>query len=483
MSIHEKSGDALHVLLADADELRPVLPEGLADNAILLAAQAEQDPGRAGVPFLDRPDADPNELPAQRWGLIAPEGEDGDALLDAISPLRALREHEQGTPAMVFRLPRHMDTAAALAWRDKTYRRLPARERPRFLLLLGDLPQLSIELQHVLAHSAFAGRLAFSDSAGRPDLAAYVAYARKVQAAAASQAGARAESPEVLLYAAPDGTEATRLGNLLLVTPCHDALSSEWRTERFGRDGKEAGDAQVFLHAARGARGAVLLSVTHGVGRGRRSWTAEEQRARQGALVLDAKTTLEANHVREGPFLPGGMWLCVACYGAATPPRSAFYAWLKLLARHGAFRSAPQEVLANLPQPELGEVPFVAALPQAALANPEGPLAVVGHSDLAWSYAFTDPDERHLERSSRFSEVLESLARGSRAGVALDILMSYYRDVNDGLRANNQARQDAIAYGQPDPIDPRMHGTRWMLGNDLRGYILLGDPAVRLRAR
>ena len=481
MPAHEQPDHALRVLLADSDELRPVLPEGLPGDSVLLAAQSEQDTGRAAVPFLDRPDADPNDLRAQRWGIIAPEGSDGDALLEAIAPLRALREQEQGALATVFRLPCHMDAAAALAWRDKTYRRIPARERPRFLLLLGELTQLSIELQHVLAHSAFAGRLAFSDGAGRPDLAAYAAYAHKAQAA--SQAGARAGSPEVLLYAAPDGTPATMAGNHLLVTPCHAALGAAgWRTERFGRDGKAAGGSQAFLDAARTVRDGVLLSLTHGLGRRRRGWTAEEQRARQGALVLDAQTTLESEQVRKGSFLPGGVWLSVACYGAATPPRSAFYPWLKLLAQHGAYRSAPQQVLANLPRPEQGEEPFVAALPQAALANPEGPLAFLGHSDLAWIYAFTAPDERHRECSSRFTEVLESLARGSRAGVALDCLMGYYREVNDSLRADNQARQDAIAYEQPDPVDPRSHGTRWMLGNDLRGYILLGDPAVRLPA-
>ena len=126
MSRREKSDEALHVLLADAGEFRPVLPEGLPGDALLLAAQAEQDPSRAGVPFLDRPDAAPNDLPAQRWGIVAPEGNDGDALLEAIAPLRALREHEQGAPAMVFRLP-HLDLPRAGRRPEHCRRRAPVQ--------------------------------------------------------------------------------------------------------------------------------------------------------------------------------------------------------------------------------------------------------------------------------------------------------------------------------------------------------------------
>ena len=119
--------------------------------------------------------------------------------------------------------------------------------------------------------------------------------------------------------------------------------------------------------------------------------------------------------------------------------------------------------------------------PPARTAAAAG-LRLIGHSDLARRLGFTDSDDMNLNRSERFSDVLDSFARGSRAGVALDLLMEHFRDVNDTLRAYHQARQDAFAFGQPDPVDPRKHGYRWILGNDLRGYILLGDPAVRLQS-
>ncbi|MFY0577892.1 hypothetical protein ACN28S_29420 [Cystobacter fuscus] len=66
-------------------------------------------------------------------------------------------------------------------------------------------------------------------------------------------------------------------------------------------------------------------------------------------------------------------------------------------------------------------------------------------------------------------------------GVALDALMRSFRDVNDSLMSAYQERQEALEEERPDPIDPKLLGYLWMLRNDLRGYLLLGDPAVRLQ--
>ena len=146
------------------------------------------------------------------------------------------------------------------------------------------------------------------------------------------------------------------------------------------------------------------------------------------------------------------MWFCLACFGAATPPRSMFYSWLAMLGGQPAYENLLEDVLRSLPRP--GERPFVAALPQAALANPEGPLAVIGHSDLAWVFGFAEGNGVSQSRASRIVSVLEVLANGSRAGVALDALMSVYRDVNDGLMADYQTRQDALTEGRRDPVEP-----------------------------
>jgi hypothetical protein len=117
---------------------------------------------------------------------------------------------------------------------------------------------------------------------------------------------------------------------------------------------------------------------------------------------------------------------------------------------------------------------------QAALANPHGPLAMIGHVDLAWTYSFSDPRNLARRVPARILSVLDAWLRRARAGVALDALMRFYREANDALMERYQAQADAQVDGLPDPTDPAERAQLWMLRNDLRGYVLLGDPAARL---
>jgi len=475
----------LHLLLARADDGQPVLPAGLPEETVQGAPRPEKLPGRAEVPSLETPDANPNDLPAQRWGVVAPEGEEGEALLRALAPLVEHRERQQGAPVRVYRVPANMDARQAVAWRRDVYQHeaVPQEERPKYLLLLGDLHQMSMEFQHVVAHGAYVGRLHVATPSGAPDLAGYRAYVEKVLASE-SRVGSE-EAAEVLLYCADDGTYATTLGRVLLVEPCAEQVEKRWRRRHPALRSRllndESVDREELLRTGGAARSGVMLSVSHGLGKPRQGWSSlEQQRASQGALRLASGEALTAEELRNTPFLPEGMWFCLACFGAATPPRSAFQAWLTLLAREGGQKDLSREVLESLPKE--GERPFLAALPQAALANPRGPLAVIGHSDLAWTYGFTAGGSSR-SRASRIAGALEVLANGSRAGVALDALMRAYREVNDGLMAEYQERQDARLEGRPDPVDPVEHATRWMERNDLRGYVLLGDPAARLCLR
>jgi hypothetical protein len=488
MSPAEKRPQAherLQLLLADAKAHRPVLEEGLAVESTRKAPPPRALPRRVEVPTWERPDADPNHLGAQRWGVIAPEGELGDSLLRAIAPLIEHREKQQGAAAKVYRVRPGMDAAAAALWRETVLMEesVPQRERPWYLLLLGDLHHVSMELQQVLAHGACVGRLHVGHPEGEVDLSGYAAYARKVLA---HEQSAEAEAPDVLLYTVRDGTAATEAGQRLLVEPCLEAMRTRWKKERPGLEPREvphdAGSVEGWVRAAGQARAGVMLSVSHGMGRPRAGWaSAEEQRALQGALCVGPGVKLTAEEVRHKPFLPGGLWFTVACFGAATPDTSAYAVWMEQLAREGATSSQSERVQWSLPK--AGERPFVAALPQALLANEQGPLAVVGHSDLAWQLSFVSMDTLGGSRASRILSALEVVANGSRVGVAHHALMREYRAVNDRLMAGYQAQQEALLYGTPDPTDPVKQGHLWMLRNDLRGYVLLGDPAARLAVR
>lgn len=486
----------LQLLLAHAQTGRPALDDGLSGDALAHAPKPAKLPGNADALLLDAPDQDPNDLPHQRWGVVAPEGKAGDLMLDAMAPLIRQREQEQGASARIYRVAPGMSARDAVRWRNDVYRAedVPEAERTRYLMVLGDLHHVSLELQQVMAHSAFVGRVHVGDAGGEPDADGYAAYAAKaVMHAQTVENAAQAHAPRLLLYVANDGTQATTMGRVQLVEPCRATFAKRAEANAAMRDvalvispdahaPRDGSPPGALLRAAETSRPAILLSVTHGQGAPVAGWgSTTRQRAEQGALVLGDGTILDAATLRGRRFLPGGMWFCLACFGAGTPQQSVFHAWLSSLVSHGVPRGILASVLASLPGPD-DPRPFISAMPQAALANPHGPLAMISHVDLAWTYSFSDPRRMAKSIPSRILSVLDAWLRRARAGVALDALMRFYREANDGLMQGYQAQADAQVDGVPDPTDPLERAQLWMLRNDLRGYVLLGDPAARLSA-
>ena len=352
---------------------------------------------------------------------------------------------------------------------------VPEEERPWYLLLLGDLHHVSMELQQVLGHSACVGRL----HVGTPGRAGCRGLHGLRQEGARSRAVHRrgGATRAAALHGAGrhlrDGGGAPAPGG---AGPGGDARRSgrrsgpRWSPQLLPHDGTSL---EPLLRAAGQARAGVLLSVSHGLGRPKKGWASPGGAAgAPGGPVGGPGAGAHGGGVRHTPFLPGGLWFCVACFGAATPDQSAYAAWLSQLAQQGAFPGNVEQVRRSLPQP--GERPFVAALPQALLANEQGPLALIGHSDLAWQMSFVDLEAGWRSRASRILGALQVVANGSRVGLGFQALMRAYRETNDSLMAGYQAQEDARLDGTPDSTDWVKQGNLWMLRNDLRGYVLLG---------
>lgn len=166
----------------------------------------------------------------------------------------------------------------------------------------------------------------------------------------------------------------------------------------------------------------------------------------------------------------------LACYGAGTPDSSAYYHWLQTLNQTGGFRAQASDVLKGLPRS--GERPFIAALPQAVLQNLDGPLAFIGHIDLAWTYSFQDLDSGEaINRPGKFVQIVSELLRGYRCGIAFRALMLALGSANSELATLYD--RTAMASAPAAALDSR-RGHLWMLRQDLAGYVVLGDPAVRM---
>ncbi|QSQ23214.1 hypothetical protein JY651_50455 [Pyxidicoccus parkwayensis] len=466
---------SLELLLAHADDGQPVLPAGLPMEALHFPSKPEP---------LDLPErlwdasGDHDRLPRQRWGLVVPQGAQGQQLLARVRRLREHREAQQGgKPARVYCVPPGMDGASAANWKRTVFRdeAVSEPERPRYLLLLGDLDQVSLELQQELGTDAFVGRLTFPTDEG------YDAYVDKVLRWEATEA--RAHRPRVLFYTAQDDSGATRQGREMLIEPgvsdCRSRRTDEGRPlvevhDIIGRVGDPLGG---LLARAAEPGPAVLFSLSHGAGAPREGWSSlAQQHARQGALVLPGGQLLTAADLAAKPFLPGGVWFCLACFSAGTPAPSSYTPWLRDLAS-----TVPEaaRILAG-PLPRLGDRPFIAALPQAVLANREGPLAVIGHVDLAWSSGFNDHGRG---MPSRFLGVIQALLESRRVGAAIHTLLRFFGEANSALAALYLREALEREAGKPCSVASQDKAELWVRRQDLASYVLLGDPAARLALR
>ncbi len=206
---------------------------------------------------------------------------------------------------------------------------------------------------------------------------------------------------EAWLWGVRDGSSATKLGEQGLLAPieqrCQNNPYPYLRLPRRHPLSLEPSSRDNFLRSTNTSVPTFLLSLSHGAGKSASAWgSVAKQRQCQGGLYFGPNEVLYAADVATGPFLPGGFWFYFACLGAGTPRVSTYCLWMKLLLSSGEVQTesvrlqleAIQSVIP--PDSSVGGRPFVAALPQAVLANPEGPIGVIGHVDLAWSYSFGD---------------------------------------------------------------------------------------------
>ena len=464
-----------------ADDAGQALEGGL-DLAALAETGHDAEPPQASSKLEPDPSGDPCSLPDQGWSVIACRGEAGDRLLALAAPLVEKRARDQDAEVTIYRVRPGMSTPEAARWLRRIFIGNKLEEEiPGYVLIVGDFDQVSLELQQILSTEPgiHVGRLAFD----RADQ--YEAYIAKLLRSERSPPAGRARS---LFFTAEDGTRATALGHRSLMRPVMaDALSLAERgrfpaSEIVEIPGWGARAGHELLAAAADTRPSILFTCSHGLGPPAGGWPSPAtQRSLQGALSLGPDQVLTGDRVADTLFLPDGIWLLFACFGAGTPAHTPYAHWLHRLANLGEPVGNIDAVLAALPT--AGSAPFVAALPQAALANPEGPLAVIGHVDLAWSYSFQAIEEvGSRDRHRRFFTLVQQLARGSRAGLALSTLLRAREraKLDVAIEADFQARAEGSGY-ESWPRSERMRmGHRWMLHQDIDGYILLGDPAARL---
>jgi hypothetical protein len=145
-----------------------------------------------------------------------------------------------------------------------------------------------------------------------------------------------------------------------------------------------------------------------------------------------------------------------ACFGGGTP-REDLYVFER-----------------DQPPPPIAPRPFTAALPRRLLAHPGGgALACVAHIERGWGSSITgiaaSPQIRQFQRA--IAQVLV----GKPVGIAVQEFNDLSATLSDSLSGLLGKAFQGI------PIDDVALASTWMQRNDAAGFVLLGDPAVRLR--
>lgn len=511
----------IHLLLSrggaeESEALAQGLPFSALDNAVS-KEQAEQLKKRAAqIQNFGDLDAAASDLKKKRWGLVVPgDAAQRSALLGAVAPLIALRAEQIGCkPEELLRknvytadFARCSSQVDAERWFHEVYReesqpvelRRPVRERPDYLLILGDLHQVPEAIHRVLSRMGYyVGRLAFSKEDGSPDLARYESYASRLAAVerAASAAPAEGAGGRVRVIGVADGSSATELGLDQLIAPMLTRLTRD-PEDPVGKalirpDAIRIYSRDELWNEAEPLRDSVLFTMSHGHGGPDSGWARPvEQRAGQGAMSFLRRsprlTAADAAAMRR-PFVPNGIWFMFACYGAGTPAESHYYPWLaQLQEEYGADFAW---VLRSIPAQGGDSRPFIAGLPQTLLSKEDGPLAFIGHLDLAWSYGFQTA--RGQADTEAFEGFIESVVERQRVGAAFQRLNQKLRGAEGRVLNLYSLRQQLAQGGKAGGVgaagaaaglskeQQTSLNEGWMMSQDMSGYVILGDPAVRL---
>jgi hypothetical protein len=414
---------------------------------------------------------DPSNLAQAGWGVIFPYEDPRQparmpAIKDALQPLLDLRRSKAGHYFKVYEGAdgyRPNDTAAKFVARHGAGVSDPAdpEKVPYYLLIVGSPEVIPFHFQYQLDVQYAVGRIDFGG-----DLAAYAHYACNV---VATESGEAMVARRATFFGSSNPDDrATQLSASHLVEPLGQYIEKRfgdrWQVNMALREA--ATKARLLGLLAGQERPALLFTACHGIEFPKDDPQGRQERY-QGALLCQdwAGPQMRGGEVPRESYLAGEdlstdldlrglVAFFFACYSAGTPRFDEYTAQ--------AFRERGETI---------ADRPFVAALPKAMLGLPRGALAVVGHVERAWGTSYLG--ERQSTQITVFESAVERLLKGMPVGAA----MEYFNGRHAALSSELAAALENLYLRRPDPYE--LAGL-WTANNDARGYIVLGDPAVRL---
>ena len=413
------------------------------------------------------------ELAEAGWAIVFPKGTPS-AVRDALKPLVEHRKRTAGTRCRVF----DWDRESREEWLADPVRGVRGSEvepdkLPYYILLVGGPDQISYQFQYELDVDYAVGRLSFD----RPE--DYAAYAEAVVRYEHPNTPPKNAREVVYWGTRHDGDGATELSADYLISVLHTekmpdgALTGKKpiaEKQKFGArcflgdtTGMEADKKALLKILQAGAdRPALLFTASHGMGGWKKG--SPEQRANQGALLcqdwsgfgkIKPAHYLTAAEIDPASRHDGMIAFVFACYAAGTP-------------RYDDFLKNP--VGGPI---EIAPDPFVSGLSRRLLTG--GALAVIGHVERAWGYSIQPPGVP--AQLGSFRHMLGRLMAGEQVAHATRDFSQRYATASVSLLNKVNPSQPGAA----KPTDESL-ARDWIERNDAQNYVILGDPAVALRA-
>jgi hypothetical protein len=417
--------------------------------------------------------SDPEKLEESGWGAVFPANTN-PAVVDALRPLLDWRKAQAATQNEKFYKEytggiagvRPNDSKSSWLARQgaENFGPVEPENVPYYLLLVGSPEEIDYKFQYLLDVQYAVGRIYFDT------VEEYANYARSVVESEKQQLQL-GRKISFFGMANPDDA-ATNLSSKNLIQPLTEYVDqwklkgvTPWQAESVLKDEATKQRLADFLGGA--DTPALLLTASHGM-----SFPNGDARQfrHQGALLcqdwpgprqhrgpIPEDLYFSADDLSSDANLWGTIAFFFACYGAGTPMYDEF--------AKQAFKDKREAIAPR---------PFISRLPQKMLSHPKGgALAVIGHVERAWGYSFVWGKGRSL---TAFESSLDTLMKGAPIGYAFEVFNERYGEFATEL---TQTLDDA----QWSKVDPVEVAGKWTANNDAKNYVVLGDPAVRVKVK
>jgi len=379
------------------------------------------------------------------WGLVINKSDK-----DLLEYLKPLIERRKGKVYYYNNEAPYEFIEKYLSW-DADYTKMPY-----YILIVGSIKSVPLELQYLLDVRHSVGRIYFDD------LNDYKLYIKKL-------IEFKPNKDFSVMFFSPIHSEddPTYYSSKYLVKPLVEILTGGEDLEEVRvLEGEKATEENLFK-SLEGQRANILFTASHGLGLPKKH---PDKKILQGAIVCQ-DVELNRNLLKSNKGLITGLDIkerslncdllfMFGCYTAGTLKDSDFKFWV------------PEDVKNSLEEFEASKEDFIAYLPQKLLADPKGPVAVVAHIDPAWVFSFMN-EYQNSQRLEPFKNSLPRLIGGVPVGRSV-------RDFNLRYATLSVALLNYVLdhIEKSEKLNPLSLSNIWVTRQDAQNYIILGDPLV-----